>query len=241
VRSPGPKDRRIFRMLKTLAAAQRKIDSLQAKMIGVSAAEIERLEREIQLTLKGVESRSDQWVRREMASLFGEGVTYASLALREKTFMSALTRSALAQLQQDTFLDLARATQFIGADVKRSISEVASRFIQLQIEEGLGISVAKRQMREELRDLGVRFTDRSGKRWRLDRYSEMVVRTKSAQAFNTGTVMRARELGVGRFRVLDGTRDRVCQEANGKIWTAQWALENPVGHPNCTRAFAPVT
>jgi hypothetical protein len=40
--------------------------------------------------------------------------------------------------------------------------------------------------------------------------------------------------------VLDGDDDEPCASANGARWTVEEAEANPLGHPNCTRAFSPV-
>lgn len=74
--------------------------------------------------------------------------------------------------------------------------------------------------------------------WRADR----IARTETAIAYNHGTVFACRQAGVDKVIVSDGGAgdvDPVCKEANGKIWTLQQALDNPVAHPNCTRAFSP--
>jgi hypothetical protein len=46
-------------------------------------------------------------------------------------------------------------------------------------------------------------------------------------------------VGVKEVEVLDGDDDEECASANGQIWTLEEASDNPLGHPNCTRAFAP--
>lgn len=68
----------------------------------------------------------------------------------------------------------------------------------------------------------------------------MIARTESAVAYSTGSVLAYREAGVEKVEVLDGDDDEECASANGAIWTLEEAQANPIGHPNCTRAFVPV-
>lgn len=65
--------------------------------------------------------------------------------------------------------------------------------------------------------------------------------TESAVGWNMGAVEGYRASGlVDEVLVLDGVIDDVCAEANGSTWTLDEALDNPVGHPRCQRAFAAV-
>ena len=73
-----------------------------------------------------------------------------------------------------------------------------------------------------------------------------IARTETANAYNVGAILGYRESGIiGQLRVLDGA---TCgwlthndpDRANGKIVTLDEAQANPISHPNCVRAFAPV-
>lgn len=70
--------------------------------------------------------------------------------------------------------------------------------------------------------------------------SKMIAQTETAVAFNTGAVISYREAGIEKVEVLDGDEDEDCASVNGTIQTLEWAMENPVAHPHCQRAFAPV-
>jgi hypothetical protein len=67
-----------------------------------------------------------------------------------------------------------------------------------------------------------------------------IARTETGQAYNLGAVAAYRVGGVTHVTVLDGDDDEPCASANGATWTIDEAEQNPLGHPNCTRAFAPI-
>jgi hypothetical protein len=57
---------------------------------------------------------------------------------------------------------------------------------------------------------------------------------------NVGAILSYREAGLEKVEVLDGDGDDICAEADGQIWTLEQAEANPLGHPGCTRSFAPI-
>jgi hypothetical protein len=73
-------------------------------------------------------------------------------------------------------------------------------------------------------------------RWR----AKMIARTETGAGYNLGAVAAYREGNVKYVDVLDGDDDEICANANGSRWTLEEAEANPLGHPNCTRAFSPV-
>lgn len=70
-----------------------------------------------------------------------------------------------------------------------------------------------------------------------------IARTELGEAQNSATASRYKEAGVKLVEILDGGNtddDEECQVANGQIWTLAYFNANPLEHPNCTRAAAPV-
>jgi len=67
-----------------------------------------------------------------------------------------------------------------------------------------------------------------------------IARSETGTAYNLGSVAAYRVGGVTHVDVLDGEDDPICAAANGARWTLEEAAANPLGHPNCTRSFAPV-
>jgi hypothetical protein len=69
----------------------------------------------------------------------------------------------------------------------------------------------------------------------------LIARTEIANANNLTGTAAYRDSGlVERVEVFDGTEDDACAAADGQIWTLDEADANPIEHPNCQRAFAPV-
>jgi HK97 family phage portal protein len=70
--------------------------------------------------------------------------------------------------------------------------------------------------------------------------AEMIARTETAMVYNETTVLGYRDAGVQEVEVLDGTGDGECAAAAGSVWDLDRAELEPIGHPNCVRAFVPI-
>lgn len=70
--------------------------------------------------------------------------------------------------------------------------------------------------------------------------SQMIARTETATAMNLGATHAYEDAGIEQVEVMDGDDDAECAQANGQTWSLDDARANPIAHPNCTRAFAPV-
>jgi hypothetical protein len=71
-----------------------------------------------------------------------------------------------------------------------------------------------------------------------DYRSKMIARTESALGYSHGSLLAYGQAGVTEVDVYDGDDDPECAAANGSRWTLEEAADNPIGHPNCTRAFS---
>ena len=70
--------------------------------------------------------------------------------------------------------------------------------------------------------------------------AKTIARTEVATAQNTSTAARYKASGVAQVIVQDGDDDDLCAPYNNTRQTIDWALDNPIAHPNCTRAYSAV-
>ncbi len=69
-----------------------------------------------------------------------------------------------------------------------------------------------------------------------------IARTELGNAQNTAAYHRYLAAGITKVYVLDdgiGDEDEPCVEVNRSVKPIAWMAENPLEHPNCTRAYAP--
>lgn len=113
----------------------------------------------------------------------------------------------------------------------RNVTETTREEIRAIIDRGTEAGLAPSEMAKQIRERG----EIASKTRSLT-----IARTESAVAYSTGTVLACKEAGIEKVEVLDSDDDEECAAANGQIWTLEEAQANPIAHPNCTRAFAPV-
>jgi len=113
-------------------------------------------------------------------------------------------------------------------DIADGTRDDVRRIVRHALDRGATID----DLRDDLRGL---FTETYRNR------SRTIARTESGTAYNAGTIASYRESGiVTGVLVHDGEDDEPCRSANGSTWTLEQAQAEPLGHPNCVRAFSPV-
>lgn len=173
--------------------------------------------------------------KKDPTAALDDGSQVASLmqkhyqALLEDAFLDAADNGV------DVAFDLANPyVQTVLADLAKNIRAVADTtrdeiraLVGRQAEEGWSVEELAKQIRER---------GAVASRTR----SLTIARTETGQAYNRGAVAAYRAGGITHVDVLDGDDDEVCAAANGARWTLAEAEANPLGHPNCVRAFSPV-
>lgn len=125
------------------------------------------------------------------------------------------------------------ATQHIK-EIDGEIRENIKEALRYANEQGWGIDQLVRgdATQPGLRDI---LTDKN--------YAETVARAELGTAQNAATAERYKDAGVEKVEILDGgaaDSAPACDLANGQIWTLALFEKNPLQHPNCSRAAAPV-
>ena len=126
--------------------------------------------------------------------------------------------------------------------MQRQVISMVSELQQEKIREELakGIIAGEGRMNDRLINYFLDnkitgFKDRGGKFWSMDRYVDMLTRTETAIANTQGTINRAIQLGITKFRVVEQPDCcEHCAEMNGEIVDiSEGAVDLPPFHPNC--------
>jgi hypothetical protein len=161
---------------------------------------------------------------------------------------TAVHSSAFTSLATDTYEDFLQRSQMAGRTAEsfaRAVRKAAAAELPKMAAGGRTAAQSGRRLADRLRDVyGIdHVTYANGARVGVETYSEMVSLTKSAVAYNTGTLNEAVANGVEFFEVMDGdcgwTTHDSPDRANGTIRPAEECYSNPISHPRCVRAFGP--
>ena len=219
---------------------------LVVRRLKAQAARVVALSRTADLVADGSARAAREWIENEgvhQIYLAGVGVTSYPYEFVQPH------REAVDALARDLFDDVLARTAFVSSDGKAWTRRVSREVAGFKVTGGQSIRQAARefsaQMSREFRRRGVGSVVYSnGARHGFGEYGEMLLRTKTAQAYNAGTVAAGVQNGVRWFELFDGPQCGLTSHddatlAHGQIVPAEFVLSFPVAHPNCRRSFGP--
>lgn len=209
--------------------------------VAIRRARLREQLRALESGLDQLDQSAREWISGDFPEVYRLGAAQGGL---EFTW-NAEHREAVGMLAQDTMDDLLEATRFVRRDTKRFIRETAQLRVRSSLLEGQTARKQGAVFAQQLADRGIAaVTYRNGARHGLGEYGSMVVRTKSALAYNTGTFQNGAQQGVEWYECYDGpdcglTFHEDPYLANGLILPADQAYSYPISHPNCARSWGP--
>jgi hypothetical protein len=265
-RFPYEKDLTEFN--RVVAAAQREI-ALQVKAAILEGNLQRRDQRLLQLSrvlavLDQLGAYTDPAARQLVADAFNQSADRAAkqiagLKVSAPEIPGAFAGVSLEAVEalQDTIVGNLRASRdTIGRQVDDLYAK-AGRRAALRAVLGADGSpdAARRQMVLDLRQQGLTgFVDKAGKAWKLDTYSQMVVRTTTREAVVQGSLARMASHGISLARVsFHATSCPVCKPFEDRLVSLDGNLaeyegeavmntgEVPPFHPNCAHTLQPVS
>lgn len=150
--------------------------------------------------------------------------------------------------------NLLAATQNTRNHVKREIRQAAATTLREGDRNQQGARAQIRDLRQRLSDsANLAITDQAGRRWNLDDYTEMAIRTKSAEMQVEGERTEALREGVqygivsthsdpcSRCRPWEGRIVKLTTDAPGDYPTLENARASGLLHPSCKHLVTPVS
>ena len=192
-----------------------------------------------------VDAQAASTVTRAMTTAYETGAWVTAISgLTEPTF-TGISSAAITGLAQTTMDDLLTATSGVRETTKALIRELTRDQVINVLYTGVAPTDAARDMRrllEKHRIHAVTYAD--GKRVGLAQYSEMVLRTKTAEAYQAGGLDQGEALGWDWWEIMDGvgcgwSNHEDPQKANGMIVEIEAARAHPLSHPSCRRSSTP--
>lgn len=154
--------------------------------------------------------------------------------------------AAVNSLLSDAYLDFGSGITGFVRGTEHTLNDALRRQIQSKIAlgrlTGTDIRTIKKTITAELGERGfTTLLDRGGKRWQLNRYSEMLARTHIIKANTEATVNRAGDHDIDIVEVsTHGTEDALCLRFEGNIYSLSGRSkkypvlpQRPPFHPNC--------
>lgn len=203
------------------------------------------LRKQLAADLKTLEADTRSWIEGDFPGIYTLGASSSAASLGIAASFTQTRREAFSRLAVDTFDDLLTATSFVADDAKRWIRDVAAERTRFVVAGGQTARQGGREMARQLERAvkpisAIRYKD--GSLHSIGEYSEVVLRTKTAVAYNTGSLDVFDTAGVAYVEIFDGSDCHLLSHkdgplANGLIVPATTAREHPIAHPNCRRSF----
>lgn len=208
------------------------------------------LRRSIDAELAGLEADTAGWLQGNLPHVYELGGAQGASSVGDAFSWTQIHVDAVQHLATDLYGDVLQATSFVRDDVKAWIRESSRRETSLALLEGRTAEQAGRELAragagEAVGLLGrpvgqIQYADGSYRT--LADYSQMLIRTKSAQCYNAGTLNTLSGFGVEWCEILDGagcglTSHDDGNQANGQVVSIKVAADHPLSHPNCRRSF----
>ena len=172
--------------------------------------------------------------------------------------MGLVRRKATAAIIDSAVSRLDSSLSVVGRRFDDTFRRVGLQQAARQLSRELPEQAAADLVRRELMARGLTgFIDRSGRRWRLQHYSRMVIRTTTSEAANRGVADAVLTVGRDLVRVSlpeghsgchhhPSDPDNPCRSAEGKTFSLTGHTEGvpvlkhiPPFHPNCSHGIAP--
>jgi len=216
--------------------------------------------KQIEETLTALGEDAQAFIEKELPRYYVSGATDAVKQLREidapvrvGSGFSKIHKLAIAALVDDTAKAFGESLTGVNRSANTMLNkavkeEITQRLAQGQIK-GEALRQTKKAVIGAIQQQGLdALVDKAGRGWTLDRYSEMLIRTKAVEARNRGFGNRMVENGYDLVQVSRHfSTHEECRVWEGEILsftgatkgykTVQDAEEAGLFHPNCKHAI----
>lgn len=217
--------------------------------------------KQIESVLESLGEKATYHLKKEIPKYYQEGADKAVKQLDNvgaKVFVrknfNQLHKAAIYALVDDTAKAFGETMTGVSRDARRLLNTATKEELKQRMAKGYISGEARKTIRQNikgaLQEQGLSaLVDKGGARWSLDRYADMLLRTKAVEAHNTGLANRMVENGYDLVQVSahGGTCD-VCADWEGKILsltgetdgypTVDQAEGAGLFHPNCRHALS---
>jgi hypothetical protein len=225
---------------------------------------------EVDKELNKLGKDTQSWLDTELRKSYGIGMKDAVAGLNTLVVEGAIGKDKVPikgnftqpnKLQVQALIDdssraFGEALTLVGRNVRSITTQAFQREIRAKIAEGVVTGQTRKDIvsavKNELQNNGlIALRDRGGKSWSLDRYADMLARTKLTEARNTGLSTKMLENGHDLVQVsINGSDHKACADQEGKIFslTGKTAGYPPLSvaeneglfHPNCKHTINPI-
>lgn len=192
---------------------------------------------EVDKELKRLGVETQRWLDKEVPEAYAGGMRSALDGIKTMIEKEALGKDTLvskalftkpnklqvAALIDDASKSFGESLTLVGRNVRSITTKAFQREVRAKVAEGIITGETRKQIvagiKQELRSRGLTgLTDKAGRSWTIDRYAEMLARTKLVEARNTGLATKMLENKQDLVQVsINNSDHEACADWEGKI------------------------
>lgn len=254
---------KLAKLTETYVEAYKVIYSEIATATNFGTARRKAILAEIQGALEQLGADTHDFISEQIPIYYKDGADDAIAQLKKiyapigvRTGFNKVHKEAIAALVDDTAKAFGESITGVNRSARTLMSQATKQALTQQLATGQISGDATRTIQKNLiatlQTQGLdALKDKGGNGWTLDRYTEMLIRTKAVEARNTGLKNRLVENGYDLVQVSSHGATDVCGDWEGKILsltgatpgykTVAQAENDGLFHPNCKHAINALT
>jgi len=212
--------------------------------------------------LSELDAEAQRWIGQHLPEAYRAGQHATLQALQDAGVVSprltasfaGVHRTAVELLADNLASDLNEATALVGRRVQDVFREIALQTTARMKATGTLARQGARDMRDELVSRGLTgFVDGAGRRWRLDDYADMTIRTTVIEAGNLGRVNQLADTGHDLVRMTEHQPTcPICAVYQGRVYSVSgndprypalyetaFSRGYNIVHPRCQHSVSP--
>ena len=275
-REPFPHDKLVEELARTFRDVQRTLAAQIQSAISQGRLEY-AAERRMQYaavlaTLDRLGAQTDPLAAKAVADAYKEGAGKAGAQISQQAgfavsvpySFTGVQQDAIEALQVEVVDRLGISRRMVGRSVDDLYAKAGRRAtVRALLGADGSPQIAARRLKADLlkepyvkrliQQGGTGFVDRAGKKWSLQTYSEMVVRTTTRNAVVQGQIAKMASLGINLLRVsTHASACKLCIPYQGRLLSIDGSITEyngesvadisnaPTYHPNCRHTVIPV-
>lgn len=232
-----------------LAAASEAIDAELAEILDrwpgetrpVRYRNLQSLQRHVATLMSHAAELARASLPEAITGAYQLGGSVTALAAQRAATFAGVDRATVTAIARDAYADLLDATEHMTDTTKDVVRRLVRDHSRDRVLTGRTAEQAATRLARDLQGQGISaIVYRNGANHSLADYADMVVRTKTAEAFQRGGLAQGAALGIEWWELLDnpecgldGHNDPT--KANGQIVPRETAERFLISHPRCVR------
>lgn len=259
-KTAGLSDKELAKIVKLYKRAYKKIVSEINGATNFGIYNRRAILAQIEIVLEKLGANVKEFIEKEIPHHYKVGADAAvkqfqrqGVILQVDEGFNVIHKEAVMALIDDTTRAFAESITGVKRSATLLLNKAVKEEIKFRMAEGVISGSALRDIKSYvkgvLQDEGLAsLIDKGGRKWSLDRYTEMLIRTKTVEARNTGLVNRVAENDYDLVQVSDHQGEcELCRPWEGKILSLTGktkgysslaeAESSGLFHPNCRHSI----